>query len=143
MVDIIIDAFPKKTFTGKVYTIANIGQQLPNSDSKMFEVQLKIDGYDPALRPSMTTGNKIIIKTFNDAVYIATECVHAGTDSIPFVYMKNKTRQVVLLGESNDKNIIVEKGLVPGTSIYITRPENPEDFRISGEDLISVIKAHK
>ncbi|MGD0756744.1 MAG: efflux RND transporter periplasmic adaptor subunit [Bacteroidales bacterium] len=141
--NITIDAFPGKTFTGSVLTIANIGEQLPNSDSKMFEVQLKVDGLNPELRPSMTTGNKIIIKTFNDAVYIPAECVHTGTDSIPFVYVKNNTRQVVLLGESNDKNIIVEKGLEPGTSIYITQPENPEKFRMVGEEIISVIKANK
>ena len=141
--DITVDAFPGKTFSGRVFTIANIGEQLPNSDSKMFEVQLKVDGSNPELRPSMTTGNKIIIKTFNDAVYIPAECVHSGTDSIPFVYVKNNTKQVVLLGESNEKNIIVEKGLEPGTSIYIKRPENPEKFRMAGEEIISLIKAKK
>jgi multidrug efflux pump subunit AcrA (membrane-fusion protein) len=141
--NITVDAFPGKAFTGSVFTIANIGEQLPNSDSKMFEVQLKVDGSNPELRPSMTTGNKIIIKTFNDAVYIPAECVHTGTDSIPFVYVKNNTKQVVLLGESNEKNIIVEKGLEPGTSIYITRPENPEKFRMAGEEIISLIKAKK
>jgi multidrug efflux pump subunit AcrA (membrane-fusion protein) len=141
--NITVDAFPGKTFTGSVLTIANVGEQLPNSDSKMFEVQLKVDGLNPELRPSMTTGNKIIIKTFNDAVYIPAECVHTGTDSIPFVYVKNNTKQVVLLGESNEKNIIVEKGLEPGTSIYITQPENPEKFRMVGKEIISVIKANK
>ncbi|MGC1389707.1 MAG: efflux RND transporter periplasmic adaptor subunit [Bacteroidales bacterium] len=141
--NITIDAFPGKTFTGSVFSIANIGEQLPNSDSKMFEVQLKVDGSDPALRPSMTTGNKIVIKIYNDAVYIPAECVHTGIDSIPFVYLKNKTRQVVFLGESNEKNIIVVKGLEPGTPIYISRPENSEEFKLVGEDLIPLIKANK
>src|SRR5664279_4889056 len=119
-VNINVDAFPQKAYNGSVLSIANIGEQLPNSDSKMFEVQIRIDGSDPALRPTMTTGNKIIIKTYNDAVYIPTECVQTGSDSIPFVYMKNKTKEVVVLGESNEKNVIVEKGLEPGTSIYLT-----------------------
>ena len=138
-----VDAFPKKAFTGTVYTIGNIGEQLPNSDSKMFEVQIKIDGSDPALRPSMTTGNNIIIKTFNDVIYIPSECVRTGADSIPFVYVKNRTMQDVLLGESNEKNVIVKKGLVPGTLIYITRPENPESFKRKGQDLIPDIKAQR
>jgi multidrug efflux pump subunit AcrA (membrane-fusion protein) len=142
-VNIVVDAFPEKTFTGSVYTIANIGEQLPNSDSKMFEVQVKVDGSDPALRPTMTTGNKIIIKTYNDAIYIPTECVQAGSDSIPFVYGKNKTKEIVVLGESNEKNVIVEKGLEPGAIIYLIPPQNPEKFRLVGENLISVIKAHK
>ena len=124
-VNINVDAFPEKTFTGTVMSIANVGEQLPNSDAKMFEVQIRVDDTDPALRPSMTTGNKIIIKTFNDAVYIPTECVHTGSDSIPFVYEKNKTKQIVILGESNEKNVIVEQGLEPRTTIYLVPPQEP------------------
>ena len=141
--DIIVDAFPKKAFTGKVFAIANIGEQLPNSDAKMFEVQIKVDGSDPALRPSMTTGNKIYIKTINDAIYIPTECVQTGVDSIPFVYKRNKTKQVVVLGEVNEKNIIVEQGLGPGTSIYIVPPDKPEKFRLAGANLIPIIKKRR
>jgi hypothetical protein len=142
-VNIAIDVFPDKTFTGSVFSIANVGEQLPKSDAKMFEVLIKVDGSDPALRPSMTTGNKIIIKTFNDAVYVPTECVLTGSDSIPFVYEKKRSRQIVVLGESNEKNIIVEQGLEPGTTIYLIPPEHPEKFRLVGENLIPVIKGHK
>lgn len=142
-VSINIDAFPGKKYSGTVFTIANIGEQLPNSDSKMFEVQIKIDGTDPALRPSMTSGNMIIIKTFNDVVYIPAECVQTGSDSIPFVYGKNKTRDIVFLGESNEKNIIVKKGLKPGDLIYLVSPQNPEDFKVVGADLLPLIRAHK
>jgi HlyD family secretion protein len=142
-VEITVDALPKKAFSGKVFTIANIGEQLPNSDAKMFEVQIKIDGTDPALRPSMTTSNKIFVKTINDVVYIPTECVQTGADSIPFVFKRNGTRQVVVLGEVNERNIIVEKGLESGTSLYIVPPQEPEKFRLVGEDLIPLIKSHK
>ena len=138
--DIVVDAFPKKAFTGKVIYIANVGEQLPNSDAKMFEVQIKIDGSDPAMRPAMTTGNKIHIKTFNDVVFIPIECVQTGTDSVPFVYMKNRTRHIVILAEANDKNVIVEKGLDPGTSAYLVPPSNPEKFKMIGENLIPEIK---
>ena len=134
---------PEKTYTGNVTSIANIGEQLPNSDAKMFEVQIKVDGSDPALRPTMTTGNKIIIKTFNDAVFIPTECVQTGPDSIPFVYKKNKTKQIVILGESNEKHVIVKQGLEPGSDIYLTIPAEPEKFRLVGENLIPIIKELK
>jgi len=136
-----VDAFPEKKYIGVVSTIANIGEKLPNSDSKM--VQVKVDGSDPSLRPSMTTGNKIIVRTYNDVVYIPAECVQTGSDSIPFVYGKNKTKELVVLGESNEKNIIVEKGLEPRDVIYVIPPQNPEDFKLVGEDLIPIIKAHK
>lgn len=139
-VNISVDALPDKGFTGTVFSVANIGETLPNSDAKMFEVQIRLDESDPSLRPSMTTGNKIIIKTFDDVVSIPTECVQTGADSIPFVYCKNKTKQIVVLGDFNDKNIVVEQGLKPGTLIYSISPENAESFRLSGKELIPVIR---
>ena len=139
-VNITIDAFPKKRFDGVVFAVAKIGEKLPNTDDKVFEVQIKINGSDMALRPSMTTGNKIIINNYHDAVFIPIECVQASADSIPFVYKKNGTRQVVLLGESNEKNIIIEKGLDPGTILYLNTPEKPEEFKLAGQDLIPVLK---
>lgn len=139
-VSIVIDAFPKKSYTGSIYSIANIGEELPNTNDKVFEVLIKMDESDPLLRPSMTTGNKVFLQTVNDAVYVPIECVHAGIDSIPFVYTKNKEKQIVLLGNSNDKNIIVEKGLKPGTMVFVNNPEVPEKFNLVGEDLIPVIQ---
>ncbi|MCX6325631.1 MAG: efflux RND transporter periplasmic adaptor subunit [Bacteroidia bacterium] len=139
-VNITIDAFPEKAFIGIVSSVANIGEKLPNTDDKVFEVQIKIDGSDLSLRPSMTTGNKISITIINDAVSVPIECVQAGIDSIPFVYTKNGTKQIVLLGESNGKNIIIEKGLEPGIKLYLYNPENPEKFKLVGADLIPVLK---
>jgi len=139
-VEIMIDAFPEKSYTGIVTSVANIGEQLPNADAKVFEVLIKVDGSDPILRPSMTTGNKIITKTIPDVVYIPLESVQAGTDSIPFVYLKSGQKQIVLLGESNENNVVVEQGLKEATQIYLSTPESPEDFKLAGEDLISVIK---
>ena len=140
IVNITIDAFPKKAFKGVVSYVANIGEKLPNTNDKVFEVQIKIDGSDPALRPSMTTGNKIIINTFSDVVYIPIECVQAGVDSIPYVYKKNGTKQVVLPGVTNEKHIVIEKGLDPGTQIYLNNPEKHEKFRLAGEELIPLLK---
>lgn len=137
---ITIDAIPGKSWTGNVYSIANIGEQLENSDAKMFEVLLRVDGVNMELRPGMTTYNKIIINSYDDVIYVPTECVYTGTDSIPFVYKKNKTRQIVVLGEMNDKNIIVKQGLEPGTSIYIIPPDEPAKFKLVGKDLIAGIK---
>jgi len=139
-VEIMVDAFPEKSYTGVVSSVANIGEQLPNADAKVFEVLIKVDGSDPILRPSMTTGNKIITKTINDVIYIPLESVQAGTDSVPFVYLKNGNKQVVVLGESNENNVVIEQGLKQETQIYLSTPEDPENFKLVGEELIAVIK---
>lgn len=136
-VSVTIDAIPGKTWTGSVLSVANIGEVLGNSDAKMFEVRIMIDGVNPDLRPSMTTNNKIVISSFENVTYIPTECVYTGADKIPFVYKKNKTKQIVVLGEMNDKYIIVKKGLEPGTPVYVVAPPESEKFRIVGKDLIA------
>jgi HlyD family secretion protein len=138
-----VDAFPEKSYTGVVTSVANIGEQLPNTDAKVFEVITKVDGSDPILRPSMTTGNKIITKTFKDVVYIPLETVFATADSIPFVYKKDGTRQVVVLGESNENDVIVEQGLTKGERLYLSIPEGGDKFKLRGEDLIPIIRERK
>lgn len=138
-----IDAFPSKIYSGTVLSIANIGEKLPNTDSKVFEVMIKIDGTDMNLRPSMTTNNKILIESFPNVAFIPSECVHTGGDAIPFVYTKNGYRQVVVPGKSNDKEMIIEKGLKPGTKIYITEPSNASKFKIAGKELISEVRKKK
>ena len=139
-VEIIVDAFPEKAYTGMVTSVANIGEQLPNADAKVFEVNIEVDGSDPILRPSMTTGNKIITKTISDVIYIPLESVQAGADSIPFVYLKNGNKQVVVLGESNENNVVIEQGLEAGVLIYLSTPEDPESFKLVGDKLITVNK---
>lgn len=137
-VDIVVDAFPEKTYTGLVTAVANIGEQLPNADAKVFEVTIKVNESDPILRPSMTTGNKIVTKTIDNVTYVPLECVQQGADSIPFVYTKKGSRQIVVLGEENENNVVVEQGIEEGAMIYLSTPENPEKFKLAGQDLIAV-----
>ncbi len=142
-VEIEVDAFPEKQYTGVVTSVANIGEQLPNADAKVFEVIIDVNESDPILRPSMTTGNKIITKTLDNVTYIPLECVQTGTDSIPFVYTRKGTKQIVVLGESNENNVVVEQGVKPGEKIYLSTPEKPDKFKLVGTDLIATIKEHE
>ena len=139
-VEMVVDAFPDKSYTGSVLTVANIGEQLPNADAKVFEVLIKVDQSDPILRPSMTTGNKIITKTISDVIYIPLESVQAGADSIPFVYLRDGSKQIVVLGESNENSVVAEQGIEAGQLIYLSTPEEPEKFDLVGENLIAIIK---
>jgi len=134
---ITVDALPNKVLNGTVKTVANVGEVLPNSDVKMFEVVIKINGTDSEIRPEMTSWNKIITKTVPDAIYIPLECVRANSDDVPFVVTKHKTRQIVVLGDFNDKNVIIKEGLEPGNDIYIVPPEDYTEFKLVGQNLIA------
>lgn len=120
-----IDAFPDKSYSGKVVYIANIGEQLPNSDAKVFNVQIKLNNTDSILRPGMTTSNKIITASLKNAMFIPIESVQSSGE-INFVYMLKgffTTKRIVELGEFNDNYIIVKKGLKAGDEIYLSMPE--------------------
>jgi len=138
-VRITVDAFPEKKFTGEVVEVANIGEQLPNTDAKVFEVVIRVNEYDPILRPSMTTGNQIITNVYDSVMYIPLEALHAD-DSVSYVFTKKGKKQVVVPGDMNENYIIIEKGLNVDDEIYISMPEKPEKFDLVGEELIPVLK---
>ena len=114
-----VDAFPEKKFTGEVIEVANIGQQLPNTDAKVFEVRIELNERDTILRPSMTTSNEVITQVLDSVLFIPLEAVHAN-DSLTFVYTRQGKKQVVVLGESNENHIMVEMGLEKGELLYLS-----------------------
>jgi multidrug efflux pump subunit AcrA (membrane-fusion protein) len=135
-----VDAFPEKSYTGIVADVANIGEQLPNTDAKVFEVIIRVNEYDPILRPSMTTSNQIVTRNFDDVLFIPLEAVNVE-DSISFVYTTKNKKQIVMLGDQNENFIIVEKGLNENEEVYISIPENTDKFTLAGLELIPEIKA--
>ncbi len=137
-----VDAFPEKSYTGVVDDVANIGEQLPNTDAKVFEVTIKLNEYDSILRPSMTTSNMIVTDVYKDVLHIPLEAVHSN-DSISWVYKKNHTKQVVMLGAANENQIILEKGLEEGERVLLSKPSDAEDYKLRGEELIPEIIARK
>ncbi len=135
-----VDAFPDRSYTGEVVSMANIGEQLPNTDAKVFEVVIQLDKTDPILRPAMTTGNQIVTSSFDDVVFIPLEAVYATADSIPFVYTRDGRQQVVLLGTSNENQVIVEQGLSEGEVVRLSPPSDPTRFTLAGEELKEIIR---
>ncbi len=141
-VQIGVDAFPEKKFSGEVREVANIGQQLPNTDAKVFEVRIELNERDSILRPSMTTSNKVITQVLDSVLFIPLEAVHAN-DSLTFVYARDGRKQVVVLGESNENHIVVDMGLKKGEKLYLSNPENPDNFKYAGLDLMKEIQRRK
>jgi multidrug resistance efflux pump len=137
-----VDAFPEKRFTGEVIEVANIGQQLPNTDAKVFEVRIALNERDTILRPSMTTSNEVITNVLDSVLFVPLEAVHAN-DSLTFVYTRGGKKQIVVLGESNENNIVVEMGLEKGDRLYLSIPSDPESMQYTGLALIEEIEKRK
>lgn len=127
-VEIEVDAFPDKSYTGSVTEVANIGQQLNNSNAKVFEVIIEVNEYDSILRPAMTTKNRIISNIIDSVMYIPIECIQSN-DSISYVYTPSARKQVIT-GESNENEIIIYEGLKKNEKVYLVAPENAEEKKL-------------
>lgn len=130
-VKINVDAFPERKYSGTINEVANIGEQNPGSDAKVFEVRIGVKESDSILRPAMTTKNSIITAIIDTALYIPLEAIH--NDSITFVYKDDgyaTIKQQVETGESNDNEIVIKRGLLESDQVYLTIPENSKDLKV-------------
>ncbi len=128
-----IDAFPDKKFTGKVTEVANVGEQLPNSNAKVFEVNILINEFDSILRPSMTSKNTIITATINNVLFAPIDAV-VSTDSVSYVFRKDRGRiikQQVITGESNDNEIVMKAGVKENDELLLIPPVNADKIKLS------------
>lgn len=128
-----VDAFPELTFTGKVSQIANIGEQLKNSDAKVFEVTIRVNEMDSTLRPAMTTSNEILINSFDSVLFTSIEAVF-GNDSINWVYKRegySTLKQQVIVGDANENEIIINQGVNEDDELLLAVPENEEKLKLT------------
>lgn len=135
-----IDAFPEKTLTGEVVAVANMGQLMPNSDAKVFEVRIKINGTDPNLKPAMTTSNTIQTSAVEEILYLPIESVFSN-DSLSYVYLAGgkKIRQIIEPGDKNENYMVVKQGLTEGQEVLLNEPAGAEDFKINGMEIYADI----
>jgi hypothetical protein len=128
-----IDAFPDKKFTGKVKEVANVGEQLPNTNAKVFEVNILINEFDSVMRPSMTSKNTIITASINNVMFVPIEAV-ISNDSITYIFKKTGSRiikQQVIAGESNDNEIILKSGVKENDELLLLPPENADKIKLT------------
>jgi multidrug efflux pump subunit AcrA (membrane-fusion protein) len=126
-----LDAIRDKKLTGVVTSIANIGEQRPNSHSKVFEVKIEINESDTTLRPAMTTSNEILIETIENALFIPLESVHAY-DNDHFVFKRDGIQTVmqqIIMGSANDNDVVILEGLTPDDQVLISMPPDTAGLR--------------
>jgi RND family efflux transporter MFP subunit len=130
-VSISLDSDPTKKLNGTITAVANVGEQRPNQDSKVFEVKIEIAKADTTLRPGMTTSNAIEVASIPNVLSIPLEAV--TTDSgYSYVYKKDgrgTVRQMIETGAMNDNEIIVRRGLTKDDRVFLTPPPEKASIR--------------
>ena len=123
-VSISLDADPTKKLKGTVTSVANVGEQRPNQDSKVFEVKINVEQSDTTLRPGMTTSNAIETASIAHVLSVPLEAV-MSEGGLSFVYKRDGShvvKQQVEVGVMNDNEIVVKRGLSKGDKVLLVPP---------------------
>jgi len=81
----------------------------------------------------MTTSNNILISELPAKLIIPLEAVFASGKT-SYVYLSKSgsiSKHQVVLGKSNDEEVIVEKGLAEGDVVYLSEPASAKDMKIT------------
>lgn len=129
IVDVKLDAFPDKAFTGQIISVANIGQELRNQEAKVFEITIEVDQQDEVMRPAMTTTNEIKIFEYPEVTYIPIDALQ--NDSIDYVWVKSPSglqKKQVITGPVNEDHIVILAGINLDDKISLKTPDDPKSY---------------
>ncbi|MFV0484192.1 MAG: efflux RND transporter periplasmic adaptor subunit [Bacteroidales bacterium] len=129
-VNVTISALDNRKVKGSIKSIANIGQQLTGSATKVFKVgvSVKQEGNSSEIKPYMTTQNEFVLFSKDSATTIPIGGLFYE-DGVNFVYVKSGDgikKQKVLAGYSNEADIYIKSGLQAGDKILLYEPENQD-----------------
>ena len=127
-----LDADPTKKLSGTVTSVANVGEQRPNQDSKVFEVKINIAQADTTLRPGMTTSNAIETASVSHVLSVPLEAV-ANEGGLSFVFKRDGShvvKQQIETGVMNDNEIVVRRGLAKADKVLLVPPADRASLKV-------------
>lgn len=120
---ITLDALHGPIFTGKVSSVATLARREGDSEVKVFDVEVTIDGTHAELKPGMTAQVKIVTGKIQKVVSVPLEAVFdKGDTTIVYVKKHGWDRRPVKLGSKNSDYVIIEKGVEPGDEVALRDP---------------------
>lgn len=129
-VEITPDAFPDKKFSGKIFTVSQIGSEKGmGSNVKVFETIVDIEKTEDILKPGITTTNKIIVDQIKNVLSIPIEAV-VEIEGKTYVYVpggRSFSKIEIKVGAKNDNFVVVKEGLKEGMQVALRNPEELEE----------------
>lgn len=123
---ITVDAFPDKTFTGEVISVAPLAdpQHWLSPDLKAYTTKVTIDGVHTFLKPGMSAKVEIIVEELVDVVSIPVQAVANRSGSkVCFVATSDgPKRREVQTGAFNENFIEIVSGLNVGEKVLLNPP---------------------
>ena len=115
---VMLDAYPDKTFTGKVVSIDTVGSV--TSGVSTYPTVIKLDTDTTTILPNMAVSVNIITDTKHDILIVPSSSVQQNQDGTSYVQvMKNGalTDALVETGLSSDTQIEILSGLSEGDTV--------------------------
>ncbi len=124
--EIKVEAFPNKTFTGRVLKKAPLAdaEDWLNPDLKVYSTDIGIDGKHDYLKTGMTGKVTIIIDKLNDVLYVPIQSVVTIEDKkICYVTGSPAQKREVETGLFNDNFVEIKSGLAEGEKVLLNPPK--------------------
>jgi HlyD family secretion protein len=133
--EIKVEAFPNKTFTGRVLKKAPLAdaEDWLNPDLKVYSTDIVIDGTHDALKTGMTGKVTIIIDKLQDVLYVPIQSVVTIEDKkVCYIAGSPAEKRDVVTGLFNDDFVEIKSGLTEGEKVALnppkwTEPEKKEE----------------
>ena len=124
--EIKVEAFPDKTFTGRVLKKAPLAdaENWLNPDLKVYATDIGIDGTHDALKTGMTGKVTVIIDKLQDVLYVPIQSVVTVEDKkICYVAGSPAQKREVETGLFNDNFVEIKSGLAEGEKVLLNPPK--------------------
>ena len=128
-----LDCDPSKRITGKVASVANMGERRQGSDAKVFQVVVNVDNPYQSIRPGMTTSNSIETSVIHNALSLPIEAV-MSEGNLAYVYKRDGgkvIRQQVELGVTSENDIVITRGLKRGDQVLLSEPADTHNLPLT------------
>jgi HlyD family secretion protein len=124
---ITVDALQGKTYFGTVENIAPLPDPRSmwmNPDLKVYTTEVFIDGNDPALRTGMSCQVEVIVKQYQDAIFVPLQAVIKIGNEFNVYAKSGKTfaPRKIKIGLDNNKVIHIVEGLKDGDIVLLNPP---------------------
>jgi len=131
---ITFDAFPDKTFTGKVISIDTAG--VVSSGVTTYPTVIKLDTESNFILPNMAASANIITDTKDDVLLVPVAAVQKQTDGSSYVRVlkNNQIKQVTVgIGLSSDTETEITSGLSEGDMVITSTVSSTTTQQSSGQ----------
>lgn len=118
-----LDALPGPLYTGKVSSIATLAHREGDSEVKVFDIEVLIEGSHKEIKPGMTAQCKVVTGKIPNVIYVPLESVFdKGDTTVVYVKKRGFERRPVKIGSKNSDYVIIASGLKAGEQVALRDP---------------------